>query len=182
MDDSSGKARLKEVIDDSEKEDFANHLENLTEDHVIKLKFEYDLASIQQVIDDLKNGMLEGGSTQEYAALISAQKNRRDMRTEEKGLSDAVSDEGYTDSLSAFDNLSQRLVTEYNTLGEEGRSSIQQQSAVLDLQNTYLDMFQNGDIADWESFLNTESADEIISQLAVDMGVTFEKAKQGLEE
>ncbi len=183
MDDSSGKDRLKEVIKGSEEEDFANNLENLTEEHIVKLKFEYDLASLQQEIDNLKNGMLEGGSTQEYAALISAQKNRRDMLAEEKGLSDAVSDEGYMDSLSAFDNLAQRLVTEYNTLGEEGRRSIQQQqSAVLDLQNTYLDMFQNGDIADWESFLNTESADEIISQLAVDMGVTFEKAKQGLEE
>ncbi|MEZ3434667.1 MAG: Ig-like domain-containing protein [Lachnospiraceae bacterium] len=183
MDDSSGKDRLKEVIEGSEEEDFANNLENLTEEHIVKLKFEYDLASLQQEIDDLKNGMLEGGSTQEYAALISAQKNRRDMLAEEKGLSDAVSDEGYTDSLSAFDNLAQRLVTEYNTLGEEGRRSIQQQqSAILDLQNTYLDMFQNGDIADWESFLNTESADEIISQLAVDMGVSFEEAKQGLED
>ena len=141
MDDSSGKDRLKEVIEGSEEEDFANNLENLTEEHIVKLKFEYDLASLQQEIDDLKNGMLEGGSTQEYAALISAQKNRRDMLAEEEGLSDAVSDEGYTDSLSAFDNLAQRLITEYN-IGEEGRRAIQQQSAILDLQNTYLDMFQ----------------------------------------
>lgn len=183
MDDSSGKNRLGKIIDDSEISDFENNLDALTEDQIIKIEFEYDLATVQQQIDELKNGMMEGGTTQEYASLMSAQKKRRDMLVEQEDLSSAISDSGYANSLTGFDNLAQKLITEYDTLGETGRRSIQQQqSAILDLQNTYLDMFQSGDVADWETFLNTESANNIIEKLATDMGTSFEDAKNKLED
>ena len=181
---SKGKERLKNIIDQSELDDFGNNLENLTEDKIIKIEFEYDLATIQQQIDDLKNGISDsGGSTTDYAELISYQRKQRDMLAGQEGMSDAVDDSGYASSLSAFDSLAQRLISEYDTLGEAGRRSIQQQqSALLDLQTSYLDMFQSGKVADWSSFLGTEEAGSIIEKLATDTNQSVEAVKSELAE
>lgn len=181
---SAGKERLKNIIDQSELDDFENNLNNLTEDQVIKIEFEYDLATVQQQINELKQGMLDsGGSTEEYAALISNQRKRRDMLAEQGGMSGSIDDEGYKKSLSAFDGLSQKLMSQYNSLGEEGRRSIQQQqSALLDLQNTFLDLFSGGSVADWESFFNTDEANIIIEKLASDTGKNIETVKNELTE
>lgn len=185
MDDNSeGKERLKNIIDQSEIDDFENNLDNLTEDKVINIEFEYDLASVQQQIDEIKNSMTgSGGTTEEYMSLISSQKKKRDMLAERKGMSKATSDDGYASSLTAFDNLAQKLTSEYDTLGESGRRAIQQQqSALLDLQNSYLDMFQRGDVADWDSFFNTKEAENIIKDLAKDTGKSVDNVKDELAQ
>lgn len=185
MDDNSeGKERLKNIIDQSEIDDFENNLDNLTEDKVINIEFEYDLASVQQQIDEIRNSMAgSGGTTEEYMSLISSQKKKRDMLAEQKGMSKATSDDGYAGSLTAFDNLSQKLRSEYDTLGESGRRAIQQQqSAILDLQNSYLDMFQRGNVADWDSFFNTKEADNILKDLAKDTGKSVDDVKNELAQ
>lgn len=185
MDDNSeGKERLKNIIDQSEIDDFENNLDNLTEDKVINIEFEYDLASVQQQIDEIKNGMAgSGGTTEQYMSLIASQTKKRDMLAEQKGMSKATSDDGYESSLTAFDNLAQKLISEYDTLGESGRRSIQQQqSALLDLQTSYLDLFQRGEVSDWDTFFNTKEADDIIEQLAKDTGKSVDSVKDELAE
>lgn len=182
MDDNSeGKERLKNIIDQSELDDFENNLDNLTEDKIINIQFEYDLATVQQQIDEIKNGMVgSGGTTEQYMSLIASQTKKRDMLAEQKGMSKATSDDGYESSLTAFDNLAQKLISEYDTLGESGRRSIQQQqSALLDLQTSYLDLFQRG-VADWDTFFNTKEADGIIEQLAKDTGKSVDSVKNEL--
>lgn len=183
MDDNSeGKERLKNIIDQSEIDDFKNNLDNLTEDKVINIEFEYDLATVQQQIDEIKNDMAgSGGTTEEYMSLISSQKKKRDMLAEQEGMSKATSDDGYMSSLTEFDNLAQKLISEYDTLGESGRRSIQQQqSALLDLQSSYLDLFQRGEVTDWDSFFNTKEADGIINKLAKDTGKNVDDVKDEL--
>lgn len=180
MDDNSeGKERLKNIIDQSELDDFENNLDNLTEDKIINIQFEYDLATVQQQIDEIKNGMVgSGGTTEQYMSLIASQTKKRDMLAEQKGMSKATSDDGYESSLTAFDNLAQKLISEYDTLGESGRRSIQQQqSALLDLQSSYLDLFQRGEVTDWDSFFGTKEADGIISKLAKDTGKSVEEVQ-----
>ncbi|MBC5745714.1 phage tail tape measure protein, partial [Lachnospiraceae bacterium MD308] len=180
MDDNSeGKERLKNIIDQSELDDFENNLDSLTEDKIINIQFEYDLATVQQQIDEIKNGMVgSGGTTEQYMSLIASQTKKRDMLAEQKGMSKATSDDGYESSLTAFDNLAQKLISEYDTLGESGRRSIQQQqSALLDLQSSYLDLFQRGEVTDWDSFFGTKEADGIISKLAKDTGKSVEEVQ-----
>ncbi len=74
MDDNSeGKERLKNIIDQSELDDFENNLDNLTEDKIINIQFEYDLATVQQQIDEIKNSMVgSGGTTEQYMSLIAS--------------------------------------------------------------------------------------------------------------
>lgn len=183
MDDNSeGKERLKNIIDQSELDDFENNLDNLTEDKIINIQFEYDLATVQQEIDEIKNGMVgSGGTTEQYMSLIASQTKKRDMLAEQEGMSKATSDDGYMSSLTEFDNLAQKLISEYDTLGESGRRSIQQQqSALLDLQSSYLDLFQRGEVTDWDSFFGTKEADGIISKLAKDTGKNVDDVKDEL--
>ena len=180
MDDNSeGKERLKNIIDQSELDDFENNLDSLTEDKIINIQFEYDLATVQQQIDEIKNGMVgSGGTTEQYMSLIASQTKKRDMLAEQEGMSKATSDDGYMSSLTEFDNLAQKLISEYDTLGESGRRSIQQQqSALLDLQSSYLDLFQRGEVTDWDSFFGTKEADGIISKLAKDTGKSVEEVQ-----
>lgn len=183
MDDNSeGKERLKNIIDQSELDDFENNLDSLTKDKIINIQFEYDLATVQQQIDEIKNGMVgSGGTTEQYMSLIASQTKKREMLAEQKGMSKATSDDGYESSLTAFDNLAQKLILEYDTLGESGRRSIQQQqSALLDLQSSYLDLFQRGEVTDWDSFFGTKEADGIISKLAKDTGKSVGEVKDEL--
>lgn len=185
MDDNSeGKERLKNIIDQSELDDFENNLNNLTEDKIINIQFEYDLATVQQQIDEIKNSMVgSGGTTEQYMSLIASQTKKRDMLADQEGMSKATSDDGYVSSLTAFDNLAQKLISEYDTLGESGRRSIQQQqSALLDLQSSYLDLFQRGEVADWNTFFDTKEADSIINKLAKDTGKSVDSVRDELSK
>ncbi|MCI9168652.1 MAG: phage tail tape measure protein [Dorea sp.] len=187
MSDGTEKKRLNGLISgwDEEYAKYENDLSTLTsEDPIVHIEFEYDLATVQQQIDEIKNGMVgSGGTTEEYMSLISSQKKKRDMLAEQKGMSKATSDDGYVSSLTAFDNLSQKLRSEYDTLGESGRRSIQQQqSALLELQSSYLNLFQRGDVADWDSFFNTKEADNIIKNLAKDTGKSVDDVKDELSK
>lgn len=185
MSEGAEKKRLDGLISgwDEEYAKYENDLSTLTsEDPIVHIEFEYDLATVQQQIDEIKNGMAgSGGTTEEYMSLISSQKKKRDMLAEQKGMSKATSDDGYVSSLIAFDNLSQKLRTEYDTLGESGRRSIQQQqSALLELQSSYLDLFQRGEVTDWDTFFDTKQADDIIEQLAKDTGKSVDSVKDEL--
>lgn len=187
MSEGAEKKRLDELISgwDEEYAKYENDLSTLTsEAPIVHIEFEYDLATVQQQIDEIKNGMAgSGGTTEEYMSLISSQKKKRDMLAEQKGMSKATSDDGYVSSLTAFDNLSQKLKSEYDTLGESGRRSIQQQqSALLELQSSYLDMFKRGEVTDWDSFFNTKEADDILKNLAKDTGKSVDDVKDELSK
>ena len=98
MTEGSGKDRLGKLLfgdgnDDNGKEGFfsdyekfENDLTNLSKEQVVRIKFEYDLASIQSKIDEIQR-LIEGGMDDDvatHAALIS----ERDKYTEtaERGL------------------------------------------------------------------------------------------------
>ena len=186
MEEGKAKEKLSGLIDnwDSELAGYQADLSTLTEDQIVKIEFQYDLASIRSEIEELQNSIdSTGGDTKEWGSLNSKKISLRDKLSSQDGMSGATDNKGYTDSLSAFDNLAQKLISEYDTLGEEGRRSIQQQqSALLDLQNSYLDMFQNGNITDWESFLNTNEANDIFDKLAKDTNKSVDSIKKELSE
>ena len=186
MEEGNAKEKLSDLIGnwDNELAGYQADLSTLTEDQIVKIEFQYDLASIRSEIEELQNSIdSTGGDTKEWGSLNSKKISLRDKLSSQDGMSGATDNKGYTDSLSAFDNLAQKLISEYDTLGEEGRRSIQQQqSALLDLQNSYLDMFQNGNITDWESFLNTNEANDIFDKLAKDTNRSVDSIKKELSE
>ena len=186
MEEGESKNKLSELIGnwDNELAGYQADLSTLTEDQIIKIEFQYDLASIRSEIEELQNEIdSTGGDTKEWGSLNSKKRTLRDKLASQDEMSGATDDSGYQDSLSSYDKLAQKLVAEYDTLGEKGRRSIQQQqSALLDLQNSYLDMFQNGNIIDWESFLNTNEANDIFDQLAKDTNKSVEAVKKELSE
>lgn len=186
MEEGESKKKLSDLIEnwDSELAGYQADLSTLTEDQIIKIEFQYDLASIRSEIEELQNEIdSTGGDTKEWGSLNSKKRTLRDKLASQDEMSGATDDSGYQDSLSSYDKLAQKLVAEYDTLGEKGRRSIQQQqSALLDLQNSYLDMFQNGNIIDWESFLNTNEANDIFDQLAKDTNKSVEAVKKELSE
>lgn len=91
MADGRGKDRLNELLNgengfNKQYEQFEGDLSKLSEEQVIHIKFEYDLASIQSKIDEIQR-LIEGGMDDDvatHAALIS----ERDKYTEtaERGL------------------------------------------------------------------------------------------------
>ena len=186
MEEGESKKKLSGLIEnwDSELAGYQADLSTLTEDQIVKIEFQYDLASIRSEIEELQNEIdSTGGDTKEWGSLNSKKRTLRDKLASQDEMSGATDDSGYQDSLSSYDKLAQKLVAEYDTLGEKGRRSIQQQqSALLDLQNSYLDMFQNGNIIDWESFLNTNEANDIFDQLAKDTNKSVEAVKKELSE
>lgn len=81
MGESAGKSRLGDLIQgwDSQYDIFEKDLSKLTEDQIIHIKFEYDLASIQSQIDELRDqiaGGLEGDEANKAWANVIAQNNR----------------------------------------------------------------------------------------------------------
>lgn len=177
IEDEDSKERLKNIIDQSELDDFENNLENLTEDQIIKIEFEYDLATIQQQIDELQKQVnTTGGTTEEWGSLNASKMSYRNKLASDSSMAGAIDDGGYKDSISEFESLTQKLKTEYKELGEDGRREIQQQqSALLDFQNAYLDMFSSGEVASWEEFLGSDNLENVLEKISEDSGIAKEE-------
>lgn len=167
------KDKLGKIIDQSEIDDFENHLENLSPEIVAKIEFEYDLATIQQQIEELQKQVnTTGGTTKEWGSLNSSKLSYRDKLASDSSMAGAIDDGGYKDSVSEFENLTQKLKTEYKELGEDGRREIQQQqSALLDFQNAYLDMFSSREVASWEDFLGSDNLENVLNKISEDTGI-----------
>lgn len=177
IEDEDSKERIKNILDQSELDDFESNLENLTEDKIIKIEFEYDLATIQQQIDELQKQVnTTGGTTEEWGSLNASKMSYRNKLASDSSMTGAIDDGGYKDSVSEFENLSQKLKTEYKELGEDGRREIQQQqSALLDFQNAYLDMFSSGEVASWEEFLGSDNLESVLEKISEDSGIAKEE-------
>lgn len=87
LEDEDSKTRLGKLIDGWEAEygKYQDDLSQLTDDQVVKIKFEYDLASIQKEIDDLQVLVDNGGGTEEYAALLAKKYQKNKMLSDQTG-------------------------------------------------------------------------------------------------
>ena len=81
MDDGKAKNNLGKLIEgwDNELAGYQADLSTLTEDQIVRIEFEYDIASIQAEIEELQNGIEStGGDTKEWGALNSKKMSLRD--------------------------------------------------------------------------------------------------------
>ena len=178
--DKESKDRLEGILNQAQIDDFENNLEKLSPEIIANLKFEYNLAEIQQQIENLQNDIkTSGGSTEQWGALVSVQTKKRDKLSSQDGMSSAVNDSGYQASVEQVDKLSNKLLAEYDKLGESGRRSIeQQQSALVEFQNSYLEMFQSGDVVNWEEFLNSNQLPNVLNDISTRTGIEIADLQQ----
>ena len=172
MEDGTQKDRLKKLIEgyDSEYEKFQDDLSGLSEDQIVKIKFEYDLASIQQKIQELKSMAEASGSNQDQAALRVAQEQALGMLEGKTGVT-KDSDEGYAQSYAKRTSLTKDMAGK----SEEERAAINQEiNALLELQNAFQQFKLDGGELDWNSFLDTPTATALFNDL-VEKGTLTEK-------
>ena len=74
MDNSANKDRLGKLIEgfDSEYANFEQDISKLSEDQIVRIKFEYDLASIQEEIDNIRSQIESGNASVENFASVIA--------------------------------------------------------------------------------------------------------------
>lgn len=157
------KDRLNGLIDnwDSELERYQNDLSALTEDQVLHIEFEYEMAQLQSEIDELQGLANEGDNTAKAA--LNYKKSEYREKREEENQYDESKDASYANSYEAVEALQDQL---QNTDGEENRAEIQDQiSAIYDLQNAFQDALADGEAVDWESFLGTDNARKFIDEI-----------------
>ena len=142
----------------------------MSEDQIVKIKFEYDLASIQQKIQELKSMAEASGSNQDQAALRVAQEQALGMLEGKTGVT-KDSDEGYAQSYEKRTSLAKNMAGK----SEEERASINQEiNALLELQNAFQQFKLDGGELDWNSFLDTPTATALFNDL-IEKGTLTEK-------
>lgn len=183
MEEGKAKEKLSGLIDnwDSELAGYQADLSTLTEDQIVKIEFQYDLASIRSEIEELKHEMTDGGTTEQWGALNAKQESYRDKISSQEGMEQATSDSGYQDSLDTVSKINEVLRSNYD-MGEGQRKEFQaQKNALLEMQNAYLDAFSNGQTVNWEDFLNSDGFDSTISQISKQTGLAEDKIRKLFE-
>ena len=172
MSDGSQKNRLGNLIKgwDSELEKYQDDLSLLTEDQIVKIEFEYDLATIQQQIDDLDNAWAAGDrSVETGASRITNRIQYRETREEQTGY-DESDDQSYAEIYDQIAELQKQFNSE---MDDNQRQSVQNQiSALLDLQNAFQDMYSDGGVKNWDEFLGTDRFQLAVDSLINETGIT----------
>lgn len=142
-------------------------LASLPDEVVTELKFEYDLAEIQKLIDELNNKWEQGDRSAETGAARNVAKEQyREERERQTGYTE-VNDENYASSYAKIDELSADFG---KATTDKAREDLQEQiSAIMEMQNAFQDALANGENVDWETFINSDHAKELMQDL-VDTG------------
>lgn len=142
-------------------------LASLPDEVVTELKFEYDLAEIQKLIDELNNKWEQGDRSAETGAARNVTKEQyREERERQTGYTEA-NDENYASSYAKIDELSADFG---KATTDKAREDLQEQiSAIMEMQNAFQDALANGEEVDWETFINSDHAKELMQDL-VDTG------------
>lgn len=165
LNDGPAKERLGKLLEqwDSDYANFLEHPEELDNEQIIKLRFEYDMASLESEIDRLQELWNEGDHSAETGAALNASKRAyREEREKATGY-DEEDDIGYRAVSDKISELQSQFTANQD---DEVRENIQNQiSAILDLQNAFQDAFSNNEAIDWESFLNSEQAQSVMEDI-----------------
>lgn len=154
LDDGREKSRLQKLIAgwDEEYAKYQNDLSLLTDDQIVKIKFEYDMSTIQQKIDELDEQWKSGNRSAEIGAgRIAAQKMYRDKKEEKYGYT-----AGFDEKYGKLNEQIKLIESSFNDdMTEKQREQAQDQiSAILDIQNDFQDAFSDGEVVDWNNYLN----------------------------
>ena len=176
MDEGDDKDTLGTKIQDWDKnlKKYNKDMSTLTKDQVVKIKFEYDLASIKQEIQKLQKIAEEGGDSQSWAEANAEQSIYRDKA--EKATGNKVTDKKV--GSKSYQNTSNNIAALKDQLSkassEQEKVAIQQKiNEGYQLQNKMNDAYVSSGKS-WTDF--KESADFV--DIAKELKAYNEKAKQ----
>ena len=169
MDEGTTKERLDGLIEgwDKEYSKYQNDLSKLSEDKIVHIEFEYDMAQIQSEIDQLQRLSNEGDITAK-AALNAKKSEYRDNREKDSKFKESKS-KGYSNASQKIKDLQSRFS---DAKDDKARVKIQDQiSAIYDLQNAFQDAFADNNAIDWDSFLKSKEADKAFKSIEESTGL-----------
>lgn len=165
---------------DEEYAKYENDLSQLTEDQVVKIKFEYDMASLLSEIETLDDEWENGNRSAEVGASRIALRNQYREKREKDTKYDESTDTAYAKTYDTIESLQDKMNGADQKTVEKLQSQI---AAIQDLQITFQDMFADGSVANWEQFLQLDSFHGIMKEIAEESNITIEDLydKLGLE-
>ena len=175
LNEGDDKDRVGKLIEgyDSEYEKFQDDMSGLSEDQVVKIKFEYDLATLKQQIQDLKETAYATGDNQDWAAVTVSQKQAIDKLEKQTGVN-ADNDKGYSGSKDKIKELRSGM----KGATEDERAAINEQiSAIQTLEQNYLDFKNQGGQLNWEDYLNTAEATKAFEEISENGSLTVDDLK-----
>ena len=162
LSDGASKDRLGKLIDnwDSEVQGYENDMSKLTEDKIVKIQFEYDLAQIQQEIDKLQRVADEGGDSQTWAELNATKKAYLEKSESREGnhITDVAEYKDASNTVLAFQ---QQLKDASPEVQQKIREQI---SAIYDLQKAANDAFADSGMA-WDDWISSKDGKAIFSNM-----------------
>ncbi|MDD3362795.1 MAG: phage tail tape measure protein [Hespellia sp.] len=137
---------------------------------IAKIEFEYDLAQLQQEINEAQENWSHGDhSSASGASMNTAKTVYREEREKQTGYNEST-DEAYAKSYARIEELQKQFNSDQTDAAREATQ--EQISAVTDLQNAFQDAFANGKTANWNEFLNSDSIRATIDDIGDELGMT----------
>lgn len=175
MGDGEKRERLQKLYEgwDSEYEKYQNDMDSLSNDVVVKIKFEYDLASIQQKVDEIQSSWDNGDKSAKTGATLLAAKERELKLLEDQLKYTAGQDKGYDNSKKSVSDISTKLSK--TTDKDKIRTLQEQKGAFLDLQNAFNIFKNDGGQLNWSEFLKSDQATSTLNDIISKTDITKEK-------
>lgn len=145
---------------EEELEKYQEDMDSLPEEKIIRIKLEYDLASIQQQIDQLQSMADEGGDSQTWAEL-NANKRQYRERSEDREGNGLVNVAEYQEASKYIETLREQLA---DADGEEKTRLQRRISNIYDAQNAINDLFADSGKS-WEDFMATDEYQDALNNL-----------------
>ena len=146
---------------EEELEKYQEDMDSLPEEKIIRIKLEYDLASIQQQIDQLQKYADEGGDSQTWAEL-NANKRLYREKSEDRDGNGIINVAEYQAVSNIVEDLRNSLKT---VTDDKQKRAIQNQiSNIYDAQNAINDLFADSGKS-WEDFIATDEYQDALNNL-----------------
>lgn len=178
--DSLNNGTLKDSLSDKisgwndDLDQFDNDLTTLTEPKVIEIKFEYDLASIQQKTQETAELARSSGENSDWAAAIVSQKSERSLLDDKTGYTASGNDAAFKNTDAYIDKIYDNMA---GKTAEERLQLNQAAYALQEFQNQFLQLRAEGSTMDWNQFIGSDQAAQTMSDVKKMTGFTLGEIK-----
>ena len=159
---------------DTELDQFDNDLTTLTEPKVIEIKFEYDLAALQQKTQEAAELARSSGENSDWAAAIVSQKSERSLLDDKTGYTESGNDAAFKNTDSYIDKIYDNMA---GKTAEERLQLNQAAYALQEFQNQFLQLRAEGSTMDWNQFIGSDQAAQTMSDVKKMTGFTLGEIK-----
>lgn len=179
LQEGAEKDRLGKLIEnwDTEYQGYCDDISTLTsEEPIVKIKFEYDLASIQQKIDEVDAQWEAGDHSAGVGASRIAYKQQKLDLLEGRTEYQKAGDTGYNSAHDKLDEIKSNLVS---AKSEKDIQKFQEEKAAyLDMMNSFNQYRLDGNDVNWDDYLGTDSAKQAFKEILDSSSLTQEQLEK----